>query len=63
MSNVAIPESFPKITFSKADVEAEQKLRRGIPGCISSVITESAADWILTSVYESVASAAAPDPG
>ena len=73
MPNVSMPETFPKATFSREDVEAEQKIRLSIPGCVSSVITESGDNWILTSEFEPVganataaaapaAAAAAPPP-
>ena len=64
MPNVSIPESFPKSTFSKGDVEAEQKLRLSISGCVASLITESGETWIITSTYESAdTTGAAPSPG
>lgn len=64
MANVPIVENFPKATFSRADVEAQRALRLEIPGAVSSIITEDASDWILTTVFPggtaSPASGAAP---
>ncbi|HSU04890.1 MAG TPA: hypothetical protein VLI93_04900 [Acetobacteraceae bacterium] len=60
MSNVSIPEIFPKSTFSRADVEAEQKLRLSVPGCVSSTITESGNNSVLTTVLAPADTVAEP---
>ena len=54
MANVSIPERFPKATFQRDDVEAERQLRLSIPGCVSSIITETEQDWVLTSLFETL---------
>lgn len=50
MANVTETETFPKSAFSRADVEAERTARLGIPGAISSTITEAGENWVLTTV-------------
>ena len=51
MPNVTETETFPKSDFTRADVEAERTARLGIPGVISSAITDSGANWLLTTVF------------
>jgi Phage tail lysozyme len=51
MPNVSETETFPKSDFTRADVEAERTARLGIPGVISSAITDSGTNWLLTTVF------------
>jgi hypothetical protein len=50
MANVTTTDTFPKSSFTRADVEAERALQLAIPGAISSTITEVGENWILTTV-------------
>ena len=51
MANVTRTETFPMSAFARADVEAERAARLGIPGVISSTITSSGENWLLTTVF------------
>ena len=64
MPDVSETETFPKSDFTRADVEAERTARLGIPGVISSAITDSGANWLLTTVFPGADDAApvAADP-
>jgi Phage tail lysozyme len=69
MANVSTTETFPMSSFTRADVEAERALRLGIPGAISSTITQQGENWILTTVLPGaddtppIAAAPTPSPG
>jgi hypothetical protein len=58
MPNVTETETFPKSDFTRADVEGERTARIGIPGVISSTITDSGANWLLTTVLPGADNAA-----
>jgi hypothetical protein len=51
MADVPIVETFPKITVSKSEVEAERNFKLTLHGVKSSTVTEDDQNWILTTVF------------
>ena len=63
MMLIPIVETFPKSTFTRADVERERLLRLSIRGVIGSEISDSGDRWALTTTYPSTDVASLPNPG
>jgi hypothetical protein len=52
MAEVTFVEKFPKLTVSKASVEAERDFKSKLAGTKSCVISDDDSNWILTTVID-----------